>query len=178
MRRSGANVLVLSRRKEESLLLGDDIRIVVLELRSDLVRLGIEAPERISILRGELAEEVRRANVGAAELDAHTLADLGLPLLARAPEPEPSAWLGPDGVVRRAGRGWPGPAVGEALDLAEAGQAVLSGQAAEAVVNGWWLRRELTGEVRVRRLDGEWLAALRRAARHLEAPELHRLLGI
>lgn len=49
-------MLILRRKKNESLLIGDDIRITVIECASDGVRLAIDAPKQISILREELSE--------------------------------------------------------------------------------------------------------------------------
>ncbi len=47
-------MLVLSRRLHESILLGGEIRVVVLAVRNGQVRLGIEAPDRVGIIREEL----------------------------------------------------------------------------------------------------------------------------
>ncbi len=47
-------MLVLSRRLNESILLGGDIRVVVLGIRGNQIRLGIEAPERVGVVREEL----------------------------------------------------------------------------------------------------------------------------
>jgi carbon storage regulator len=59
-------MLILSRRPGDSILIGDGIRIVVIASDRRGVRLGIEAPAEISILRGEIvsqiADENRRAN--------------------------------------------------------------------------------------------------------------------
>lgn len=49
-------MLVLQRKKGESLLLGDDIQISVVDIGTDTVRLAIEAPKDVKILRKELAE--------------------------------------------------------------------------------------------------------------------------
>ena len=49
-------MLILRRRKNESLLIGENIRITVIECASDGVRLAIDAPRQISILREELSE--------------------------------------------------------------------------------------------------------------------------
>lgn len=49
-------MLVLQRKKGESLLLGDDIQISVVDIGADTVRLAIEAPKDVKILRKELAE--------------------------------------------------------------------------------------------------------------------------
>jgi len=49
-------MLHLTRRFDESVLIGDNIRIVVLEIRGNHVKIGIEAPREIAIMRGELVE--------------------------------------------------------------------------------------------------------------------------
>ena len=47
-------MLVLSRRKSESIRIGDEIRIKLIDVRGKTVRIGIEAPDHVSILRAEL----------------------------------------------------------------------------------------------------------------------------
>jgi len=54
-------MLVLSRKKNESILINDDIAIVVVEIRGDKVRLGIEAPKEVSVMRREVYEAMKRA---------------------------------------------------------------------------------------------------------------------
>ena len=49
-------MLILRRKKDESILIGDNIRITVIECAGDGVRLAIDAPKQISILREELSE--------------------------------------------------------------------------------------------------------------------------
>ena len=49
-------MLILRRKKNESLLIGDNIRITIIECASDGVRIAIDAPKQISILREELSE--------------------------------------------------------------------------------------------------------------------------
>jgi carbon storage regulator len=58
-------MLVLSRRPEQSVLLGDDVTIVVLGVEGDRVKLGIQAPPTVSILRGELYAQLKAANAAA-----------------------------------------------------------------------------------------------------------------
>ena len=53
-------MLVLSRKKNESIIINDDITIVVVEIRGDKVRLGIEAPKEIPVHRNEVYEAIRR----------------------------------------------------------------------------------------------------------------------
>lgn len=55
-------MLVLSRRVGERLVIGDDVVVTVLEVRSDGVRLGIEAPRAIAVNRAEVIEAVRELN--------------------------------------------------------------------------------------------------------------------
>jgi carbon storage regulator len=53
-------MLVLSRKKNESLVINDDITIVVVEIRGDKVRLGVEAPKETPVHRNEVYEAIRR----------------------------------------------------------------------------------------------------------------------
>lgn len=53
-------MLVLSRKKDEKIIIGDDIIIMVIEIRGDKVRLGIEAPKEISVHREEVYEAIQR----------------------------------------------------------------------------------------------------------------------
>lgn len=59
-------MLVLSRRVGERLVIGDDIVITVIDVRSDGVRIGIDAPRDVRVNRAEVLEAVRQANVEAA----------------------------------------------------------------------------------------------------------------
>lgn len=51
-------MLVLSRKKNESIIINDDITIVVVEIRGDKVRLGIEAPKNVSVHRNEVYDKI------------------------------------------------------------------------------------------------------------------------
>ena len=53
-------MLVLSRKKNESIVIDDDITIVVVEIRGDKVRLGVEAPKEIPVHRQEVFEAIKR----------------------------------------------------------------------------------------------------------------------
>lgn len=59
-------MLVLSRKKGESLMIGDDIELVILETAGDTVRVGIKAPREIEILRKEVYEAIQAENREAA----------------------------------------------------------------------------------------------------------------
>ncbi|MBB3154631.1 carbon storage regulator [Paenibacillus endophyticus] len=58
-------MLVLTRKKGESILVGDDIEISILELTGDTVRIGIKAPGEVGILRKELYVSVESMNQNA-----------------------------------------------------------------------------------------------------------------
>jgi carbon storage regulator len=53
-------MLVLSRKKNESIVINDDITIVVVEIRGDKVRLGIEAPKECPVHRREVYDAIKR----------------------------------------------------------------------------------------------------------------------
>jgi carbon storage regulator len=59
-------MLVLSRKLNQSIMVGDDVRIVVVSVDRDTVKLGIEAPREIPVHRSEVYEEIRRVNRAAA----------------------------------------------------------------------------------------------------------------
>ena len=54
-------MLVLSRKKNESIVINNDITIVVVEIRGDKVRLGVEAPKEVPVHRREVYEAIHRA---------------------------------------------------------------------------------------------------------------------
>ena len=64
-------MLVLSRKKNESIVINDDITIVVVEIRGDKVRLGVEAPKEVPVHRNEVYEAIRRNQQQAAGDAAH-----------------------------------------------------------------------------------------------------------
>ncbi|MBW3597459.1 MAG: carbon storage regulator CsrA [Planctomycetes bacterium] len=54
-------MLVLSRKKNESIVINNDITIVVVEIRGDKVRLGVEAPKEVPVHRREVYDAIKRA---------------------------------------------------------------------------------------------------------------------
>lgn len=62
-------MLVLSRRRGDAILIGDDIEVTVIEIQGDNVKIGITAPKTIPVLRKELMEEASSANAQAASVD-------------------------------------------------------------------------------------------------------------
>lgn len=59
-------MLVLTRKRDESIIIGDNIRIVVVDVRGDQVKLGIDAPRSISVHREEVYLEIQEENRRAA----------------------------------------------------------------------------------------------------------------
>lgn len=59
-------MLVLTRKKDESILIGNDIEIVVLDITPAQIRLGIKAPKSLNIYRKEIYEAIRQENREAA----------------------------------------------------------------------------------------------------------------
>ena len=53
-------MLVLSRKKDEKIVIGDNISIMVVEIRGDKVRLGIDAPRDVSVHRREVYDAIKR----------------------------------------------------------------------------------------------------------------------
>lgn len=58
-------MLVLSRKKNESIVINNDITIVVVEIRGDKVRLGVEAPKEVPVHRREVYDAIRRNDVAS-----------------------------------------------------------------------------------------------------------------
>jgi len=64
-------VLVLTRRTEEGIVIGDDVRILVLEIKGHQVKLGIEAPRTTSVYREEIYRRIQEENRRAAQVAEH-----------------------------------------------------------------------------------------------------------
>lgn len=63
-------MLVLSRQRDETIMIGDEIELTVVDIRGDKVRLGINAPPRIAVHRKEVYDAIKRENEQAARLSA------------------------------------------------------------------------------------------------------------
>ncbi len=82
-------MLILTRRVGEGLIVGDQIRLVVLEIRGKQLRLGIEAPPGVVVLREEVFERLARNNLAATQFLWSDLLELGR-VLGRRPAPPPA----------------------------------------------------------------------------------------
>lgn len=59
-------MLVLTRRRGQAVVIGDDIKITIVEINGDQVRIGIEAPKSVVVHRQEVYDEIKAANQAAA----------------------------------------------------------------------------------------------------------------
>ena len=71
-------MLVLARKINESIMIGDDIELVVIDIKGDQVKLGIRAPKNVTVHRKEIYEEIQQENIAAlgSEFKPETLRDL------------------------------------------------------------------------------------------------------
>lgn len=60
-------MLVLSRKEEQSIIIGENIEIKILSIKGDTVKIGISAPPELKIYRKEILEEIQRANINAVQ---------------------------------------------------------------------------------------------------------------
>ena len=67
-------MLVLSRQRDETIMIGDDIEITVVDIRGDKVRLGINAPKVVQVHRKEVYLAIKRENEQAAQMRREDLA--------------------------------------------------------------------------------------------------------
>lgn len=70
-------MLVLARKVNESIMIGDDIEVVVVDIKGDQVKLGIRAPKKVTVHRTEVFREIQEQNKQAALSPARPLKDLG-----------------------------------------------------------------------------------------------------
>lgn len=69
-------MLVLSRQRDEAIMIGDEVEITVVDIRGDKVRLGITAPRHIQVHRKEVYEAIKRENEQAAKLQPDDVASV------------------------------------------------------------------------------------------------------
>jgi carbon storage regulator len=84
-------MLVLSRKKDESIVINNDITIVVVEIRGDKVRLGVEAPKEVPVHRREVFEAIARGEpVDTASAVAPSIASPGVDSSSAGPADQPT----------------------------------------------------------------------------------------
>ena len=70
-------MLVLSRQRDETIMIGDDVEITIVDIRGDKVRLGITAPSHIPVHRKEVYDAIQRENRAAANIKPEDLPPQG-----------------------------------------------------------------------------------------------------
>lgn len=71
-------MLILTRKHNESIMLGDEIEIVVLEIKGEQIKLGVKAPDNIRVYRGEVYKEIQIENREAAtNIKKEQLSEIG-----------------------------------------------------------------------------------------------------
>jgi carbon storage regulator len=70
-------MLVLSRQRDETIMIGDDVEITIVDIRGDKVRLGINAPRSIQVHRKEVYDAIRRENAEASRVQLDDLTGFG-----------------------------------------------------------------------------------------------------
>ena len=68
-------MLVLTRKVNQSIVIGDDIEVVVLEVRGEQIRLGIKAPRDVVVHRKEIYEQIQEENQTASAVDPKDVPD-------------------------------------------------------------------------------------------------------
>ncbi|MDE1047462.1 MAG: carbon storage regulator CsrA [Candidatus Nanopelagicales bacterium] len=86
-------MLVLSRKVGESIVIGDDVVVTILEIRGDLIRVGIDAPKRVKVHRSEVFEAIEAANKEAVAPTLEAMSEFAsaikdLPVLPKNKDPE------------------------------------------------------------------------------------------
>ena len=81
-------MLVLTRKPNQSIMIGDDVEVTVLSVMGDKVRIGIQAPQEIPVFRTEIYLEIHRKDgEGATEQDVHAEVSDALRGLGEGPQP-------------------------------------------------------------------------------------------
>jgi len=60
-------MLILSRKVDEKVVIGDDIKISIIEIRGDQVRIGIDAPKKVKVFRQEVYDAIKAENKAASK---------------------------------------------------------------------------------------------------------------
>lgn len=70
-------MLVLTRRLNESIMIGDEVEVSIVEIKGDQVKLGISAPKEINVHRKEIYEAIQRENIDASRSVINRMSRLG-----------------------------------------------------------------------------------------------------
>lgn len=70
-------MLVLTRKTNESIMIGDQVEIVIVDIHGDQVKVGIRAPREVAVHRKEVYDEIKKANISAVQDSKPQLAGFG-----------------------------------------------------------------------------------------------------
>lgn len=73
-------MLVLTRQRDDSIMIGDDVEVKVVDIRGDKVRLGITAPKNVFVHRREVYDQIRKENLEAAQMQPQDLIAIDKPI--------------------------------------------------------------------------------------------------
>jgi carbon storage regulator CsrA len=79
-------MLVLSRKQKQEILIGDDVKVTVLQVKGNTVRLGIEAPRNVKVIRGELPRKTESEPMANVTIVFNNTVDRSDCLAGREPE--------------------------------------------------------------------------------------------
>jgi carbon storage regulator len=71
-------MLILSRKTNEKIMIGDDISVTVIEIRGDQIRIGVDAPKSVKVYRQEVFDAIKQENQAAAQAPSFRLPELGI----------------------------------------------------------------------------------------------------
>jgi len=78
-------MLILSRKVDEKIVIGDDISVSIVEIRGDQVRIGVDAPKNVKVFRKEVFDAIKAENLAAAEsMPVLPIVDFGAPRQGKA----------------------------------------------------------------------------------------------
>jgi carbon storage regulator len=69
-------MLVLTRKVNQSIIIGNDIKITILDIKKEGVRIGITAPKSIGVYRQEIFQEIQSENIASSMIDEHSMENL------------------------------------------------------------------------------------------------------
>lgn len=69
-------MLILTRKQGESVAIGDEIQVTVVEIQGKQVKLGVKAPREVAVHRQEIYEKIQQENIRASQVDDFDLSDL------------------------------------------------------------------------------------------------------